>query len=225
MTDDTIISRIRKLFAKAESTEFGPESEALTAKAFELLARHDLTEADLIEVDNDYGRRIIQLDHFGNAAHGACSLVVFLHRLQGAEGGIRVWNDLFTGKRRAESHVWATDSQHERAMLFVNYLLPQMRADLIRDKPRSRKSFSLGWASRVHQRLQELQQTAYDGTNLPVPTTTAANRAMTDDLGGRPRNTGDYDVDARSYTSGIVAGGQADLNQERITPQQEVATP
>jgi hypothetical protein len=41
---ESMIDKIRKLLAKAESTDFGPEAEALYAKAQELMLRHAIDE-------------------------------------------------------------------------------------------------------------------------------------------------------------------------------------
>ncbi len=43
--DDRILERVRALLAKAESTDFADESDAFTAKAQELMARHSIEEA------------------------------------------------------------------------------------------------------------------------------------------------------------------------------------
>ncbi|MQA34283.1 DUF2786 domain-containing protein [Modestobacter roseus] len=45
VTDERALGRIRGLLAKAESTEFAAEAEALTAKAQELMARHAIDAA------------------------------------------------------------------------------------------------------------------------------------------------------------------------------------
>lgn len=45
--DPTLLDRVRALLAKAESTTFPPEAEALTAKAHELMARHAIDDAVL----------------------------------------------------------------------------------------------------------------------------------------------------------------------------------
>ncbi|MDP9441581.1 MAG: DUF2786 domain-containing protein, partial [Actinomycetota bacterium] len=42
--DDRILSRVRALLAKAESTEFAPEAEAFTEKAQELMARYAIDD-------------------------------------------------------------------------------------------------------------------------------------------------------------------------------------
>lgn len=53
--DGRILSRVRALLAKAESTEFAPEAEALTAKAQELMARYAIDQA-LVSSSDGSGR-------------------------------------------------------------------------------------------------------------------------------------------------------------------------
>src|SRR5581483_4509845 len=45
--DDALHRRGRGLLAKAESTEYGPEADALLAKAHELMARHSIDRGDV----------------------------------------------------------------------------------------------------------------------------------------------------------------------------------
>jgi hypothetical protein len=54
--DDRVLARVRALLAKAESTEFRPEAEALTAKAQELAARHSIDAALLHTEGSSAGR-------------------------------------------------------------------------------------------------------------------------------------------------------------------------
>ncbi len=51
--DQKVLARVRALLAKAESTEFPDEAEALSAKAQELMSRYSLQQAVL---DHDHGR-------------------------------------------------------------------------------------------------------------------------------------------------------------------------
>lgn len=61
-TDTRVLDRVRALLAKAESTGFVEEAEALTAKAQQLMARHSIDEALLAaregSRDRPVGRRI-----------------------------------------------------------------------------------------------------------------------------------------------------------------------
>lgn len=52
--DERMLERVRALLAKAESTAFDEEAEALTAKAQQLIARHAIDEA-LLDRDEDVG--------------------------------------------------------------------------------------------------------------------------------------------------------------------------
>ncbi|GAA4682379.1 DUF2786 domain-containing protein [Nocardioides nanhaiensis] len=55
--DDPVLGRIRKLLAKAESTEFEGEAESLTAKAQELMTRHAVDLAAVQVAAGDGGAR------------------------------------------------------------------------------------------------------------------------------------------------------------------------
>lgn len=61
-SSNPVLERIRKLLAKAESTEFEEEASSLTAKAQELMTRHAIDEA-MLSVDDDpaSGVRIVRI--------------------------------------------------------------------------------------------------------------------------------------------------------------------
>jgi hypothetical protein len=54
--DEKMLARVRSLLAKAESTEFADEAEALSAKAQELMSRYSLHKA-MVEHDRGVGQR------------------------------------------------------------------------------------------------------------------------------------------------------------------------
>ncbi|MCA1782196.1 MAG: DUF2786 domain-containing protein [Intrasporangiaceae bacterium] len=57
--DERMLQRVRALLAKAESTDFDEEAEALTAKAQQLIARHAIDEA-LLDRGDDVGEPSIR---------------------------------------------------------------------------------------------------------------------------------------------------------------------
>jgi hypothetical protein len=67
--DDAMLAKIRALLAKAESTTFPEEAEALSAKAQELMARHRIEHVlvDGDDVDEPVGRRIWLDDPYADA--------------------------------------------------------------------------------------------------------------------------------------------------------------
>jgi hypothetical protein len=60
--DQRMLARVRALLAKAESTEFEEEAEALTAKAQELITRHAIAEA-LLHTPDDVGEPSVRRIH------------------------------------------------------------------------------------------------------------------------------------------------------------------
>ncbi len=90
--DDRILSRVRALLAKAESTEFAPEAEAFTEKAQELMARYAIDDAVLSRGgghnsrDRPVSRRVLIHDPY---ARGKASL---LAQVGGANRCEAVWS-------------------------------------------------------------------------------------------------------------------------------------
>ena len=62
MTDEKVLTRVRALLAKAESTTFPEEAEALTAKAQELITRHRIDVLAAHVSGDGPGSRRIRLD-------------------------------------------------------------------------------------------------------------------------------------------------------------------
>ena len=160
--DARILERVRNLLAKAESTEFEQESEALTAKAQELIARHAIDEALLASrerVGEPSTRRLV-VD-----APYADEKAALLHEIGEANRCRTVYSPGFG---------WVTaigyDADLDALELLGASLLAQATATMIRCGPRRdargrvtttsfRRSFLLGFAYRIGQRLR----TATDG--------------------------------------------------------------
>lgn len=216
MTDrrTKMVERVRSLLAKAASSEFTSEAEAFEEKALSIMAEYEIAERELIDVRSVLDRTIIDLSHFKNGAWGAMELVGRLHTLFGGAYGVLQYTDDLTGKRVYQAHVWSTPAAHEQAMLLAEHLLPQLRADMSRDKPRSRKTYSIAWAFRVHDRLSEAQERVYSRSQALVPTTDAADAERDKHCRDREHS---FRPDLLSGLAGDRAGSEADLNQQRIT--------
>ncbi len=173
--DERILSRVRALLAKAESTPFDEEAEALTAKAQELIARYALDEALLHEGD-DVGqpsvRRLTVDPPYADAK------AVLLHAV-GAANRCRVVHSRDVG--------WVTlfgyDADLDAVELLGASLLAQATAAMARHGSRRdaagrsrtrsfRRSFLYGFASRIGERLRETADAEVAATDadalLPV---------------------------------------------------------
>jgi hypothetical protein len=152
-----MLGRIRALLAKAESTEFAEEAEALTAKAQQLMAQHSISEA-LITVDT--GRQ---------DTPGACRIgvdnpyeqtkAVLLDTVAVANRCRTVWS-----RDLGFSTVIGFDADLDAVELLYTSLLVQAQAALSRagsrrhadgsSRTRSfRQSFLLAYARRIGERL------------------------------------------------------------------------
>ncbi|HVM52402.1 MAG TPA: DUF2786 domain-containing protein [Acidimicrobiales bacterium] len=153
--DDAMLAKIRALLAKAESTTFPEEAEALSAKAQELMARHriDRVLLDPDGVDDVTGRRIWLDDPYATAKARLLSQVATANRCRAV-----VLGDLGC------AHVLGFAADLEVVELLHTSLLVQATAAMAaagpqrdprgRSRTRSfRQSFLLAYAARIGERL------------------------------------------------------------------------
>lgn len=154
--DDTVLAKVRGLLAKAESTTFDHEAEALAAKAQELISRHSIDLA-LIggDVDIPGGRRIYIDPPYAKPKF------VLLSAIATANTCRCVWND---GTKTATVFGHQTD-MHLTEMLFTSLLLQGTGAVVDAGTKGDgwggnatkswRHAFWHGFAHRIGQRLDE----------------------------------------------------------------------
>lgn len=160
----SILSRIRGLLAKAESTEFPHEAEALTAKAAELIAKYGIDQALLktddgapptpgdrrIMVQNPYGRD--KADLLGVVARGLrCQAIQ-----QVVPGGLRL-------------HLFGYAADLDRVELLYTSLLMQQATALAAAEPHRpwgeslqawKRSWMHGYAIAIQERLKAAERHA-----------------------------------------------------------------
>ena len=153
-----MLERVRALLAKAESTTFPEEAEALTAKAQELMARHSIDEAMLeagpgASTSEVVGWRIGIDDPYADAKS------ILLDRIADANSCRAVWN-----KGLGFSTVFGLRGDLEMVELLFTSLLVQGTEAMLRagrssdysgrSRTRSfRRSFLLAYAGRIGERL------------------------------------------------------------------------
>ncbi len=158
-TDARILGRVRALLAKAESTTFADEAEALTAKAQELMARHAIDQAVVGAAAGETGRPVGRRLGVDDPYAGAKALL--LGEVAGANRCRSVWS----------SDVgFATVFGHQTDIAAVELLYTSLlvQADaamagagrqvdgLGRSRTRSfRQSFLVAFASRIGARLRQ----------------------------------------------------------------------
>jgi hypothetical protein len=225
--DDRVLRRIRGLLAKAESTEFPDEAEALTSKAQELMTRHAVDAALLdagtaalgvevgtrrVHVSDPYVRAKMQL--LAAVAEANDVRLVWYQRL-----GIA---NLVGGRTDLE----AVD------LLFTSLLLQVTQALSTAERQAGRRSgsrtfrraFLLGYAQRIGERLQAARRQATTAAAaergvdlLPVlrsrreAVDTAVAELFPRVRAGRSRSS----VDAGGWYAGRAAAERADMSPRR----------
>jgi hypothetical protein len=225
--DSRILAKVRALLAKAESTNFEAEADALTAKAQELMARHAIDQAMVADRDGTRGdapsgRRIGIDDPYPLGKANLLSAVARANRCR------TVWEDKYGF---STLFGFATDMDIVE-VLYTSLLVQATRAmtaaGSVRDgfgrsRTRSfRQSFLISFASRIGERLREVTTAATEQAEavhgealLPV---LAGRRTEVDDafatvfpdLTRKGVRISNYD----GWVAGRIAADQAHLGPE-----------
>lgn len=184
--DRRMLERVRALLAKAESTEFEEEAEALTAKAQELITRHTIADA-LLHTPDDVGeptvRRVHLDDPYIEAKAQLLASVAEANRCSGVFDPVGGWATVF-----------GYDRDLDAVELLAASLLAQATSAMVRHGSRRdafgrsttrsfRRSFLFGFASRIGERLREASDgqvaaaTSDDGDRL-LPVLAARERRV-----------------------------------------------
>ena len=173
--DERVLARVRALLAKAESTAYEEEAEALSAKAQELIAQHAIDEALLAAGDGAVGapglRRLLLSGPYLDAQYSLIAAVAAANRCQAIYEPWARWVSIF-----------GYDTDLDAIDLLATSLLAQATHAMRRQGPKRdaagrsrtrsfRRSFLLGYAARIGERLQEATDARVaeaDGDALPV---------------------------------------------------------
>lgn len=175
-----VLERVRALLAKAESTTFAEEAEALTAKAQELMARHAIDQA-MLDAAGGGGPSAVAGRRIGVEDPYAAAKSVLLDRIATANRCRSVWSS-----DMGFSTVFGTPGDLDIVELLFTSLLVQGTDAMVgagrsvdrsgRSRTRSfRQSFLLAYAMRIGERLAETTEEAaaeavgrHGGALLPV---------------------------------------------------------
>lgn len=178
--DPKVLAKVRGLLAKAESTEFPEEAEALSAKAQELITRHAIDQALLASSDAHGappgGRRVPVEDPY---AAGKAHL---LHAIASANRCRTVWSKQygFCTMFGYESDLDAVELLHASLLVQATSAMaaagPQVDARGVSRTRSFRSSFLTAFAHRIGERLRQATETSVstaddvlgDGRLLPV---------------------------------------------------------
>jgi hypothetical protein len=215
--DGRLLERVRALLAKAESTTFAGEADALTAKAQELMARHSIDQAML-----DAGRGIAAVTEgrrIGVDDPYAGPKALLLSQVAGANRCRAVW---LSGI--GSSDVFGEAADLDAVELLFTSLLRQATTAMLAEGPgrrtRSfRQSFLVAFADRIGERLREQDAATTAAAAdvhgpgvLPVLASraTAADEAAAAAFPSQSRRVHSAN-DAAGWAAGRVAADLADL--------------
>ncbi len=174
-SDPKLLSRIRALLAKAESTDFSAEAEAYTAKAQDLMTRHSVDEAVLHQEAGDSvtvgGRRV----HIDNPY--APEKADLLNQVARANRVKAIWHEFPSFM----SIVGVPTDLEQVEMLFTSLLIQatramteagrSSRANSVDRSSSFRRAFLVAYATRIGQRLTTATDEAvasYGSALVPV---------------------------------------------------------
>lgn len=175
-----VLERVRALLAKAESTTFAEEAEALTAKAQELMARHAIDEA-MVDAGGGGAPPAVAGRRIGVEDPYAAAKSILLDRIAAANRCRAVWC-----KEMGFSTVFGTPGDLDMVEVLFTSLLVQGTDAMVgagrsvdrtgRSRTRSfRQSFLLAYAMRIGERLAAATEEAvaeavgrHGGALLPV---------------------------------------------------------
>jgi hypothetical protein len=211
LVDDAVLTKVRALLAKAESTNFEHEADALTAKAQELMARHAIDEA----LANDAAgrpketpslRRVPVDDPYVNPKSNLLAIVASANNVRS------VWHDDFA----LMTLVGFEADLDTVEVLFTSLLMQASRAMLAKGRIRDprghsrtrsfRQSFFVAFAQRIHERLVMAARQARESAEEEL------GRDLLPVLTGRREEVDDYTT--RLFPDLVRAKGSSVTNRE-----------
>lgn len=193
---------------KAASTDHEPERDAFFAKAQALITRHHIEDSELNRASSKMEEHVVDVEGWGNAIRG----VIRLYSGVGEINQCSVAHQ--TGRGYSRLIIWGSEIDAKLTCTLVDYLLPQLRADILRDRPRSRMSYSIGWANEVYERLADAQIAEAASSNALVPTNAEADSALRATYKLRTSRT--TEVRPEEFDQGANAGGSADIGMTKL---------
>jgi hypothetical protein len=233
--DERVLSKIRALLAKAESTEFSEEAEALSARAQELMAKYSIDHALLAAAtgskEEPAGRRLM-IDNPYEEPKAS-----LLETIAGANRCRTIWHTAL-----GMSTVVGFPADLDAVELLFTSLLVQANTAMLREGAKRdahgrsrtrafRQSFLIAYAVRIGERLSKVAShterdaaAASPGSDL-LPVLAARHRAVDDAMdemfGGRLMSLsgGKRVTDSEGWYSGRAAADLATLhNREQVAP-------
>jgi hypothetical protein len=229
--DERVLSKIRALLAKAESTEFAEEAEALSARAQELMAKYSIDNALLAaragNKDTPGGRRLMVDNPYEQAKASLLQTIATANRCR------TVWH-----KELGMSTVVGFPADLDGVELLFTSLLVQASGAMLREGAKRdahgrsrtrafRQSFLISYAIRIGERLAEAaghaeKDAAVSSGRDLLPVLAARHQAVDDAVDAMFEGSIEFGRSARvtdreGWYSGRAAADLASLhNREQV---------
>ena len=236
MTESTYVTKINALLRKAESTGSQAEADALFGKAQELMTKWAIDDAMLDqargkdEQEKIEQRVVILRSNFYDADAGILTSVAVNNQA-------RVLVTERKGEKRGERYAYIVGfpTDLDRVEMLFTSMMIQMGSALeqhIRNLPeplasdryakkQERKSFRIGFSSRIYTRLREARDTtAQTGTGNPYALALQSKEERVqnylDEMGAGPKRRGKQKISSSGYVAGQRAADRADVGNPRV---------
>ena len=217
--EDKVLAKVRALLAKAESTTFPEEAEALSAKAQELMTRHAIDHAVVSRGatgERPGGRRLVIDDPYAEAKSYLLGQVATANRCRAVYSSRLGFSTLFgfpADLVAVELLYTSLLVQGTRAMASAGRHDPGSR------QPRFRRSFLLAYAGRIGERLVAVTAAQVDEADAVeggwlLPVLAARDDAVEDAVAAVFPELVSRSMpirDARGWAAGRAAADLADL--------------
>lgn len=171
-----MIEKIGKLLAKANSIAGTPEADALTEKAFVLMAKYDIKATQITNTTGEVKDELIVWDYEIKGEFAIDQSTLFFDVTNGVGAKALRFRKLVPGTRQTYTYimrVWGYESQTKRIKFLFEALLPQMlvgsasAAAIVTWEPKRsyRKTWMEGFGSAISGRLVRARQTAVKEAN------------------------------------------------------------
>jgi len=209
---EKIVDKVRALLAMANDVAAAEaEREAFRVGALRFIEKHRIDVGELRE-GAEIEHREVWLHGLGNLETPASLLwgVVAEHN------NCYATTTIGTGRGVQHFDLFGTPEDLDIVSALAEYLLAQLKLDVAKDRPRSRKSYGAGWVDAVEQLLEETRVVVESESKALVPVNTMAKDFAWTLFDGDVQSPLRVDVDRLDSSTGYNAGEMADIGLSKI---------
>jgi hypothetical protein len=229
--DERILEKVRALLSKAERTEYPEEAQAFTAKAQEIMAKHNIVQAMIADAAKSEGKPVCKVIYCEKPY--ASQKWTLLNRIAISNNGKTVGSG--DARTRVRVEVFAFEEDAEAIEILYTSLLVQGTREMLAAKVPEwehgktfRVSFWTGFSVKIAERLQQAKKEAEAQVQAEAPVWSSSVALVLADRKNRvaehvqivhPRlgsRSVSYGGSANGYNAGQAAGNRAGLGGKAV---------